>query len=1597
MKKILAILCIAATFISEAAETSSVNYSAGVVIPGFELIWQYETITANGITSATITGVRTSGGDNLTGDLAIPYSVVDTATGQGYVVKEIANGAFANQIGITSFSIPMTVEFIGEDAFSGCTVNSSITVEDNNPWFTSLSGVLYDKLMETLIACPATRTSLTIAESTKTICDSAFASCRSLVEVLYLGNEPSASDHIYDDTPENLTSFVRGSAGFHQTGMKWKSRPIKIGLPATVPVEVTVDSKTYIFNWKYMIDLDSYTAKLITVDPKPINDIEIPGVIVASIGGGTYSFAVTEIGDGAFRDAQALTKVTTSASTLKIGDYAFSNCTALAEVELSYGLRFIGKRPFVNTAIPTLTLPDTLLDMDGNIAAGTIYDMKINISDSSHFTYSDDGVLYNKDMTKLYSCPTRAEGTITMPSTVTNICADAFFGCFRLSYLNIPANVNTIGEGAFNVSGIWPGLSAPESSPKLQSVFYNGSIPNAADDIYEHAPSELISYALDDAWNGRSEWKSRPVTVINVATPPVLKYKDDDGITWFYRIINGTAEIYNEDTKKNPISAISPISTQGILYYDKDSESYSRALKIPSSINGYTVTKIGKNAFENCNAVPCIGIPSCIQEIDDYAFKGCTALRSIDDATYVPFSATGGTISLPVGITKLGYHPFEGIMTSAMTLPYTVTETIGNPLTGLKYTTTVAVDANNPKFYSAGNIIYNKSHSCVIGVPANYDGSSISFLASVTTIGNEALYGCENLSTITLPASLETISTNAFARCTGLSSLTIPKTVTKIESAAFSNCTALAKVTYAGNAPTAANDIYVGTPDTMASWIYEGATGFTEGNWKDRPIVVIKTEDPKDEELSYNNGVATWYFRIVDGMAEIHRDGDRTAVVSDEPIMNLTLPNTLGGYIVKGIGNGALSNLRGITSISVPNTYEWIGDYAFSNCTSLAAISLGNGVEKIGRWPFYGTKLTTLAIPDSVSEIDGNPVAGCSMMTAVSVADSQPYFSVDEDGLLFDKKQETLIACPATKSSITLPDTLKTINDDAFYGCNLMDSASTTIDDATWTFEIHDGKATITDVSGVGDTITIPAALSGYPVTGIADGAFVNCSNITAFASESSSFSTKRGILYSADGSELICVPDTITLPYSIITSNTTIKVTTHTEAGVNGGLPYVNRSTTTNFPSTKVSSVAKDGDISFDELLKGVKKIRGYAFNGVNVFETTCTTNTSADGTAFPVDETANSDVTSTITIICTTYRSEITINTATTELNRNAFKNSGLTCKLVSSMPKVNSNLRKSADTGSATDSTSTYFGYLIDSDGNPAGTIQVKTAKARNGVAKTTTVIQIAGQKKQTIRSSLNASTGKVNGINLTANGTYLSGSYNGYTIEGARNLFTSKNRNETAAANAILESVPSKINIFWAGGTLSAKMARKGKVKISGTLSTGKKASASSQIIIGDEWLCIPVSLPKYSISFLLWISTKDRSITTQGLDGDAIAGEPKALKSGAFFRIDAEEVASTLSKSLSTGVKTEDILMDGIPNGVPVSQNGNAFSVSASASALKLRHTATTGSFKGSFKAYYMQNGKQKSKSVTITGVMIGDCGHGFAMTKKGEPTAISIE
>ena len=326
-------------------------------------------------------------------------------------------------------------------------------------------------------------------------------------------------------------------------------------------------------------------------------------------------------------------------------------------------------------------------------------------------------------------------------------------------------------------------------------------------------------------------------------------------------------------------------------------------------------------------------------------------------------------------------------------------------------------------------------------------------------------------------------------------------------------------------------------------------------------------------------------------------------------------------------------------------------------------------------------------------------------------------------------------------------------------------------------------------------------------------------------------------------------------------------------------------------------------------------------------------------------------------------------------------------------------------------------TIDGLLLDGE-KAAGTILVKAGKANKttGESKLTATVILKGQPKKLSYKGIMAANGAATlscsgqpDMTLTFDMRTMSGRLGGYTVSGTRNLFTSKDKAEVAEANGMLKPWLGVVNVVWAEGSLSAVIAAKGKVKVSGMLD-GKKVSSTGQLLLGEAEHYIPVVIAKpVSLAFMLRLPSAGGAVEVSGIES-CIAGTVGVLAPAARFSIDRE--------ANIWGMLQGTALVDQLPD-VAVKQSGagakwivpkagkvvyqkgtnnvDSSKAGENPSGLKLTYKAKDGTFKGSFKVYCDVGGKLKATSVTVTGVQIGSKGYGTATIKGRGSVPVTIE
>lgn len=163
--------------------------------------------------------------------------------------------------------------------------------------------------------------------------------------------------------------------------------------------------------------------------------VEVPAQV--EYDGTTY--AITAVGDNAFRASTGLTSVTLGEGVTSLGDYAFAECTALAEVSLPSTLESIGKRAFTKCeALTAVDLPDAVTSMDQHVfyKATALTELTIPAG-----------------LTTVPQClalDCTALESVTLHENVTTLGTGCFRNCSALTSVTIPANVTVVNTFAFN-------------------------------------------------------------------------------------------------------------------------------------------------------------------------------------------------------------------------------------------------------------------------------------------------------------------------------------------------------------------------------------------------------------------------------------------------------------------------------------------------------------------------------------------------------------------------------------------------------------------------------------------------------------------------------------------------------------------------------------------------------------------------------------------------------------------------------------------------------------------------------------------------------------------------------------------------------------------------------------------------------------------------------------------------------------------------------------------------------------------------------------------------------------------------------------------
>ena len=123
---------------------------------------------------------------------------------------------------------------------------------------------------------------------------------------------------------------------------------------------------------------------------------------------------------------------------------------------------------------------------------------------------------------------------------------------------------------------------------------------------------------------------------------------------------------------------------------------------------------------------------------------------------------------------------------------------------------------------------------------------------------------------------------------------------------------------------------------------------------------------------------------------------------------SMTSLTFVGGSNMTVIGYDAFNGCSALLSVAIPDSVTEIEGAAFHDCTSMSVILFGNGVVTIGNGAFTNcTILTFITFPGSVDDIGSNAFSDCTLLSKVHFLDSTPPTTLGP--LIFDSTLVTKI------------------------------------------------------------------------------------------------------------------------------------------------------------------------------------------------------------------------------------------------------------------------------------------------------------------------------------------------------------------------------------------------------------------------------------------------------------------------------------------------------------------------------------------------------------------------------------------------------------
>ncbi len=447
-------------------------------------------------------------------------------------------------------------------------------------------------------------------------------------------------------------------------------------------------------------------------------------------------------------------------------------------------------------------------------------------------------------------------------------------------------------------------------------------------------------------------------------------------------------------------------------HLDKDNHAYAAitgyngnalSLDIPSSLGGYEVRSVSREAFVGDKYLTSVTVSEGITDIGKYCFQGCVGLRSVslpttlksigDGAFYGCSSLTD--LDIPDNVTRIGDYAFYNCThVKSVTLSKAL-KSIGDAAFG-RCSMLETVDFGK-SLESVGSDAF---HGCT-------SLKAVQFPPEVISLGSRAFVNCKSITKAELGENLEEIRSETFRGCESLKSVSFGGSVREIGSSAFEGCVSLNSVALGDGVNTIGllafhncsglQDIYLGCVGSIGMGAFNGCTSLKQvlvsaGNssFKSQDGILY---DKSGEKLILCPQGATGGAEIAQGTVEI---GDY-AFNGCEKLTGVSFPDS-----VTKIGMASFLSCRDIMTISLPSSMEKVG------CLSLGYYFENGETKKASYISLYGEAGSSVELYSAAHEVGFRPYRDTFLLsTERAVIEKGKTFQV-EYAFISDRKADTV-------------------------------------------------------------------------------------------------------------------------------------------------------------------------------------------------------------------------------------------------------------------------------------------------------------------------------------------------------------------------------------------------------------------------------------------------------------------------------------------------------------------------------------------------------------------------------------------------------------